>query len=391
MNSTQWNEEESFPARASVKVPPFLRNYAKAPNHRFEEYNEPEVAPCLDVTVQGKSWGKARDNLPMINTQSSVPRTHLSERVYVKAKGCESATDKVEKFAPTVADKPAMYMSYAQEARAPALSRFNTGMILEPMEVHPLSTVFCTGQRLEGCKQSGATKKGISATTKDYDTKDRTFPIDRSVTINGATPNATQALALNKLYSSLKRMKSRRGEASIEDLASIGKDSSFSRSFLNKIIGVRQGSSEELREHEEVYILLSGKSKPVRLQFKTDGLHLMRKNEWGVDLKSREEAALCDIDQESLALLEKFRERYRLISKSPRSLDKKLVRNSQFPWARHVVYKGRLCEERDEILKSESGKKLSIHVYLPNAGWEMKEAGSVESLMEEESAPHIAR
>ena len=44
------------------------------------------------------------------------------------------------------------------------------------------------------------------------------------------------------------------------------------------------------------------------------------------------------------------------------------------PWARHVVHKGRSLspEEKEQLKEDESGRKLSIHVYLPNAGWDVQ-------------------
>ena len=370
MKPNEWSADQSLLARTSGTVPAFLRQYAKAADRREE--HDAQFGIQLDGTVQGKSWAsRGGDNLPVIHVPCSPARNTVQDSVYSRVKVCDAPSERLEFLNGT---ERCVGTNAAAEAR---VGRFGSGVILESVESQPLMNMFCAGQRLDGhsAQRCVSPKKGIGANATDS----RDPSARRQISVDNTAPSGpTQTLALNKLYSSLKKMKSRRGEACMEDLAAVssGRHSSFSRSFLNKILGGQDSASS--RRDEEVFILLGGKSRPVRLQFKTDGLHLVRENEWGVDLKSRE-GLLCEMDRDCLALLEKFRERYRLVGRSPQALDKKLIRNTQFPWARHVVYKGDLYEEKGELMENDSGSKLSIHVYLPNAGWDVQEQGAVES------------
>lgn len=359
--------EDIFP-RGQLRVPPSLRNYAKATARRNEnEYNTEyqQLSIGLDGTIQGRSLGKS-DNLPSVvkpgNYKPSV------EPGNVKAKPLAAPEKLCEKS--IALERTDMNRNQLTDLHRSIQTRL-TGPAFESIEVHPLSGMRCTGQRMSLTEsQQNLSKRGSIPSSGDEAVRE-SLGCEQVVSNGPATANS-HAVSLNKLYSCLKKMKCRRNEVGqYDDLATVsmnGREPGFSRSYFQRVFAANNANHMQARgEQEEIFLLLGGKAKPVRFQINPEGLNLLEK-EWRIELKSRD-SIFCNSDEEGLQLLQKFRARFR--SNQRTFLDRKTPM-LPIPWARHVVHKGRSLspEEKEQLEEDESGRKLSIHVYLPNAGWD---------------------
>lgn len=359
--------EDLFP-RGQLKVPPYLRNYAKATARRNEDEYSTEyqqLSSGLDGTILGRSLGKS-DSLPSV---SKPGKSNPSlESGNTKAKQL-AAPEKVDKSVGV--EKTDMNRNQLNELQRSIQTRL-TGPALESFDVYPLAGMRCTGQRMSLAEsQQNLPKRGSLPSSGDEAVKDSLSC--GQVVSNGATSTTSHSVSLNKLYSCLKKMKGRRNEAGqYDDLATFamnGREPGFRRGYFQRAFASNNTSPAQTRgEREEIFLLLGGKSKPVRFQINPEGLNLLEK-EWRVELKSRD-SIFCHSDEEGLQLLQKFRARFRSNQRT-NFLDRKTPL-LPVPWARHVVHKGRSLspQEKEQLEEDESGRKLSIHVYLPNAGWD---------------------
>ena len=360
--------EVIFPNSQIGKVPPpYLRNYAKTTNRHLNECIEhPQpLSGELDGTIQGRSLGRT-ENLPSFNKLGTLkPSEDPSNAAKSKHVGPPM---NLEKTVSETDRSQLLELNCAIQSRVSATN-------LEPINSgHPLSGMKCKGQRmsLAEAQQNASKKGGISAAPEE-----RKDSLGRdNVLSNGTTIANSQGVSLNKLYSCLKKLKCRRRTEAeqYKDLATIsmnGRERGLSRKYFRRVLDVNNGCNARPRrdEHEEVFLLFGGKSKPVRFQINPDGLNLLEK-EWHIELKSRD-SMFCNSDDEGLQLLRKFRDHFR--GKQRIVMDRRQqIPQLPIPWARHVVHKGRNIEpqEKDQLDENESGRKLSIHVYLPNASWE---------------------
>lgn len=260
-----------------------------------------------------------------------------------------------------------------------SLTKYDRGMMMvEPIDENsvngnagqsPLAHVFCAGQQLEVRSSEPSSNTRVF---HERQGNSETFAFGgQNNTHRKSQAQGTHSIALNKLYSSLKKLKSRHdltGKESQRDVRSRCLSFPFRQSkgqhesFGNRDLG-----------EEEIFILLGGKSKPVRFEVNPDNLNLLG-NQFGVKLKSK--SITASFDQEDYELLKKFQDRYR--TGVPRN-------ESPFvPWARHAIfrpkkdntiYDNKLKDKRDEaalpcatyeVEEEDFGRKLSIHVYLPN-------------------------
>lgn len=359
--------EDIFP-RGQLKVPPYLRNYAKVTSRRNEnEYGTEyqQLSSGLDGTIQGRSLGKA-DSLPSVSKPGNCKPSLESGNT--KAKHL-AAPEKVEKSVGV--EKTDMNRNQLNELHRSIQTRL-TGPALESFDVYPLAGMRCTGQRMSLAEsQQNLPKRGNMSSNGDEAARD-TLGCEQVVS-NGTTTATPHSVSLNKLYSCLKKMKGRRNEAGqYDDLATIsmnGREPGFGRSYFQRVLVSNNANPAQARgEREEIFLLLGGKSKPVRFEINPEGLNLLEK-EWRIELKSRD-SIFCNSDEEGLQLLQKFRARFRSNQRTS-FLDRKTP-ILPIPWARHVVHKGRSLspQEKEQLEEDESGRKLSIHVYLPNAGWD---------------------
>lgn len=359
--------EDIFP-RGQLKVPPYLRNYAKVTSRRNEDEYSTEyqqLSSGLDGTIQGRSLGKA-DSLPSVSKPGNCKPSLESGNT--KAKHL-AAPEKVEKSVGV--EKTDMNRNQLNELHRSIQTRL-TGPALESFDVYPLAGMRCTGQRMSLTEsQHNLPKRGSMSSNGDEAARD-TLGCEQVVS-NGTTTATPHSVSLNKLYSCLKKMKGRRNEAGqYDDLATIsmnGREPGFGRSYFQRVLASNNGNPAQARgEREEIFLLLGGKSKPVRFEINPEGLNLLEK-EWRIELKSRD-SIFCNSDEEGLQLLQKFRARFRSNQRTS-FLDRKTP-ILPIPWARHVVHKGRSLspQEKEQLEEDESGRKLSIHVYLPNAGWD---------------------
>ena len=357
--------EDIFP-RGHLKVPSYLRNYAKATALRNEDdYSTEQLSSGLDCTIQGRSLGKT-DILP----SGSKPGNYKPSLEPGKTKVKQLAVpEKVEKSVGV--EKADMNRNHLNDLHRSIQTRLN-GPAIESFDVYPLANMQCTGQRMSLTEsQQNLLKRGSLPSSGDEAVKDTLG--SEQVLSNGATSATSHSVSLNKLYSCLKKMKGRRNEAGqYDDLATLsmnGREPGFSRSYFQRVFASNNASPPQTRgEREEIFLLLGGKSKPVRFEINPEGLNLLEK-EWRVELKSRD-SIFCNSNEEGLQLLQKFRARFRSNQRT-NFLDRKTPL-LPVPWARHVVHKGRSLspQEKEQLEGDESGRKLSIHVYLPNAGWD---------------------
>ena len=360
--------EDIFP-RDQLKVPPYLRNYAKATARcNDDEYctEYQQLSSGLDGTILGRSLGKT-DSPPSVSKPGNYkPSLELEN---TKAKQV-AAPEKVEKSAVGV-DKTDMNRNQLNELHRSIQTRL-TGPALESYNVYPLAGMQCTGHRMSLAEsQQNLSKRGSLPSSGGEAAKDSLGC--EQVVSNGPTSATSHSVSLNKLYSCLKKMKGRRNEAGqCDDLATIsmnGREPGFSRGYFQRVFTSNNANPSQTRgEREEIFLLLGGKSKPVRFEINPEGLNLLEK-EWRVELKSRD-SIFCNSDEEGLQLLQKFRARFRSNQRT-NLLDRKTPL-LPVPWARHIVHKGRSLspQEKEQLEEDESGRRLSIHVYLPNAGWD---------------------
>ena len=359
--------EDIFP-RGQLKVPPYLRNYAKATARRNEDDNSTEylqLSSGLDGSIQGRSLGKT-DSFPSVSKPGTCKPSLES--------GNTKAKEKVEKSFGV--EKTDMNRNHLNELHRSIQTRL-TGPALESFDVYPLAGMQCTGQRMSLSESQQNLSKRVSLPSSG-DEADKDSLGCEQVVSNGTTSATSHSVSLNKLYSCLKKMKGRRNEAGkYDDLATLsmnGRETGFSRGYFQRVFASNNANPAQTRgEREEIFLLLGGKSKPVRFEINPEGLNLLEK-EWRVELKSRD-SIFCNSDEEGLQLLQKFRARFRSNQRSQRT--NFLDRNTctpllPIPWARHVVHKGRSLspQEKEQLEEGECGRKLSIHVYLPNAGWD---------------------
>ena len=368
MSFSFFRGDDAFPRGQYRVPPPFLRNYAKrAFRHPEDEQNADcqQLNSGLDGTIQGRSLGKT-DSLPTI---SKIMNAKASlEEGNVKSKQLVAVSEKTER----PFDRAEMNRNHLTDLHRSIQNRL-TGPPLETIDLYPLAGMKCTGQRMSLAEsQQNAAKRGsiLEEAAKESTACEEAVS---NGTATGAA-NSSNTVSLNKLYSCLKKMKCRRNDVGkYEDLATIsmnGREPGFSRSYFQRVLAANNACKhpQTRGEQEEIFLLLGGKSKPVRFQINPEGLNLLEK-EWRVELKSRD-PIFCNSDEEGLQLLQKFRARFRLGNQ--RSFLDRKTPSLPIPWARHVVHKGRSQspEEKEQLDEEESGRKLSIHVYLPNAGWD---------------------
>lgn len=360
--------EDIFP-RGQLRVPPYLRNYAKTTARRSEDdYCSTEYQQLnsgLDGTIQGRSLGKS-DNLPCVSKPGNCKA--FQEPGNTKAKNL-GAPEKLEKAVGV--ERIDMNRNQLNDLNRSIQTRL-TGPALDSFDVYPLAGMRCTGQRMSLAEsQQNLPKRGSIPSSGDEAARESLG--GEHVVSNGTTIANSHSVSLNKLYSCLKKMKCRRNEVGqYDDLATIstnGREPGFSRSYFQRVFASNNANPAQTRgEREEIFLLLGGKSKPVRFEINPEGLNLLEK-EWRIELKSRD-SIFCSSDEEGLQLLQKFRARFRSNQRT-NFLDRKTP-ILPIPWARHVVHKGRSLspQEKEQLEEEETGRKLSIHVYLPNAGWD---------------------
>lgn len=216
----------------------------------------------------------------------------------------------------------------------------------------PLSELYCSGQRVEFRGEKAFSAQNVTET----------------ITTNSKAPlrqKETHSVALNKLYSSLKRLKCRHEAILKEDVHM--RCSSFpfnsSRNFGNSRL-----PNNDVHSEEDIFILLGGKSKPVRFEVNPENIHLLE-SEFAINLKSKTHS---NLDKEDFELLKRFRDKYRSGQNGCAS--------PCLPWSRHAVSrtsnnpKDNSVQQRSmnqpsatyDIEEEDFGRKLSIHVYLPN-------------------------
>lgn len=371
--------EDIFP-KGQLKVPPYLRNYAKTTTRRNEDDYSTQYQQLsqsgLDCTIQGRSLGKT-DFLPSGSKPGNYKPSLESGNTKVKQL---AAPEKVEKSVGV--EKADMNRNQLNELHRSIQTRL-TGPALESFDVYPFASMQCTGQRVTLAEsQQNLPKRGSLPSSGDEAVKD-TLGCDQVVS-NGTTSTTSHSVSLNKLYSCLKKMKGRRNEVGqYDDLATLsmnGREPGFNRSYFQRVFASNNANPPEPRgEREEIFLLLGGKSKPVRFEINPEGLNLLEK-EWRIELKSRD-SIFCNSDEEGLQLLQKFRARFRNNQRT-NFLDRKTPL-LPVPWARHVVHKGRSLspQEKQQLEEDESGRKLSIHVYLPNAGWDEQRSSTPSTPM----------
>lgn len=371
--------EDIFP-RGQLKVPPYLRNYAKTTTRRNEDDYSTQYQQLshsgLDCIIQGRSLGKT-DFLPSGSKPGNYEPSLESGNTKVKQL---AAPEKVKKSVGV--EKADMNRNQLNELHRSIQTRL-TGPALESFDVYPFASMQCTGQRVTLAEsQQNLPKRGSLPSSGDEAVKD-TLGCEQVVS-NGTTSTTSHSVSLNKLYSCLKKMKRRRNEVGqYDDLATLsmnGREPGFSRSYFQRVFASNNANPPEPRgEREEIFLLLGGKSKPVRFEINPEGLNLLEK-EWRVELKSGD-SIFCNSDEEGLQLLQKFRARFRN-NQRPNFLDRKTPL-LPVPWARHVVHKGRSLspQEKQQLEEDESGRKLSIHVYLPNAGWDEQRSSTPSTPM----------
>lgn len=360
--------EDIFP-RGQLKVPPYLRNYVKTTARRNEddcssEYQQ--LSSALDGTIQGRSLGKS-DSLPSV----SKPGNYKPALDSGTTKAKQVAVPEKVHEKPVGVEKTDMNRNQLNELHRSIQTRL-TGPALENFDVYPLAGMRCTGQRISLAEsQQNLPKRGSLPSSGDEAVRDSLSC--EQVVSNGTTPSTSHSVSLNKLYSCLKKMKGRRNEAGqYDDLATLsmnGREPGFNRAYFQRVFASNNTNPAQTRgENEEIFLLLGGKSKPVRFEINPEGLNLLEK-EWRIELKSRD-SIFCNSDEEGLRLLQKFQARFRSNQRT-NFLDRKTPL-LPIPWARHVVHKGRSSspQEKEQLKEDESGRKLSIHVYLPNAGWD---------------------
>lgn len=359
--------EDIFP-RGQLKVAPYLRNYAKPSVRREEdsttEYNDLNTG--LDGTIQGRSFGKS-DNPSLVSNPENIKPPLESGDVSVRT---QEYLQKLVAF-----EKTDMNRGHLNDLHRSIQNRL-TGSGFETFEPHPLAGMQCTGHRMSLAEsQQNLPKRGSVSSSGDETAKAAESFKSEQLVSNGINQTTSHSVSLNKLYSCLKRMKCRRNEVGqYEDLATIsmnGREPSLNKSYFQRVLASNNANTAKTRsEQEEIFLLFGGKSKPVRFQINPEGLNLLER-EWRIELKSRD-SIFCNSDEEGLQLLQKFRARFRT---NPRTnVPDRRTPMLPIPWARHVVHKGRSLspEEKEQLKEDESGRKLSIHVYLPNAGWDVQ-------------------
>lgn len=358
--------EDAFPRGQFRVPPPFLRNYAKTGFRHLEDEQNTHSQPLnsgLDGTIQGRSLGKINNPSPYSNPGNTKASVELRNP---KLKQLAPVPEKIDK--PVGVERTDMNRNQLVDLQRSIQNRL-TGPALESIDLYPLAGMRCIGQKmsLTDSQQNPQKRESIPEEAP------RDSLVCEQVVSNGTTTgtgNSSNAVSLNKLYSCLKKMKCRKNDVGqYEDLATISMNdrepAGFSRTYFQRVFASNNAkhTAQTRSEQEEIFLLLGGKSKLVRFQINPEGLNLLEK-EWRVELKSRD-SIFCNSDEEGLQLLQRFRARFRLGNqrKTP---------SLPIPWARHVVHKGRnqSPEEKERLEEEETGRKLSIHVYLPNAGWE---------------------
>ena len=363
--------EDAFPRGQFRVPPPFLRNYAKTGFRHLDDEQNTDGQPLnagLDGTIHGRSLGKIINPPPYSNQGNAKASVELGN---AKPNQLAPVPEKINK--PVGVERTDMNRNQLVDLQRSIQHRL-TGPALESIDLYPLAGMRCTGQRmgLTDSQQNPQKRESIPEEAP----KDSL--VCEQVVSNGTTigpGNSSNAVSLNKLYSCLKKMKCRRNDVGqYEDLATIsmnGRDpAGFSKTYFQRVFASNNAKhqAQTRGEQEEIFLLLGGKSKPVRFEVNSEGLNLLEK-EWRVELKSRD-SIFCNSDEQGLQLLQKFRARFRPGNQRP-FIDRKTP-SLPIPWARHVVHKKRRQspEEKEQLEEEETGRKLSIHVYLPNAGWE---------------------
>lgn len=219
----------------------------------------------------------------------------------------------------------------------------------------PLSELYCSGQRVEFKGENAFLPVSEAIATSNASGAKSTKPRQKE----------THTVAINKLYSSLKRLKNRHDSISKEDINL--KCSSFPFNNNRNFVGQSRLPNSEIDGEEDIFILLGGKSKPVRFEVNPKNIHLLE-SEFAMNLKSKSSCA--NLDKEDLELVKRFRDKYRTGHNGSPCL----------PWSRHSVCRKSTCPEKNtsqrrsssepsatyDIEEEDFGRKLSIHVYLPN-------------------------
>ncbi|XP_022805688.1 uncharacterized protein LOC111342833 [Stylophora pistillata] len=374
--------EDIFP-RGQLKVAPYLRNYAK-PSVRREEDSTTEYHDLntgLDGTIQGRSFGKS-DNLTLVSNPDNIKPSIESGDANLRT---HENLQKAVTF-----EKTDMTRGHLNDLRRSIQNRL-TGPSFETFEPHPLAGMQCTGQRMSLAEsQQNLPKRGSVSSAGDETKKAADVFKTEQLVSNGVNQITSHSVSLNKLYSSLKRMKCRRNEVGqYEDLATIsmnGREFGLNKSYFKRVLASSNANTTHTRgDQEEIFLLLGGKSKPVRFENSPEGLNLLER-QWRIELKSRD-SIFYNSDEEGLQLLQKFRARFTTNLRT--NLPERRTPMLPIPWARHVVHKGRSLspEEKEQLKEDESGRKLSIHVYLPNAGWDEQGRNSTPTTPMSNSLP----
>ncbi|XP_068681994.1 uncharacterized protein [Montipora foliosa] len=365
MSFSFFRGEDALP-RGQFRVPPsFLCSYAKIGSSQPDEESveNQHLNTRLDGTIQGRSLGINANLTPTLKPEDPRTSDELCANtkrdqfvmVSEEAVGIERAVD--------------INRNHLVDLQRSIQTRL-TGSTLETEDVYPFGSITCTGQRMD-----------LTVSQKNQSKRCPGIPEEVSepeVVGNGKTAgavNCSNGVSLNKLYSCLKKMKCRRNDSgNYENLATIsmnGREHGFSKTYFQRALAnnVSSQPTHARRDQEEMFLLVGGKSKPVRFEIDPHGLNLLEK-EWRVELRTRNSLSCNSSNEEGLKLFQKFRSRFRMPNHRPplgRSTPNLLI-----PWARHVVHRGRSQspEKRDKLEKDETGRKLSIHVYLPNAGWD---------------------
>lgn len=353
--------------------PSFLRRHCAKTRSRQVDVEksaeEQHLNVILDGTIQGHSLRKNANVLSHTQKTENIDKTSDELGANTTRSEFASALEK-----PAGAERvEEMNRGQLADLHRSIQTRLK-GPTIDNVKIYPLSSMTCTGQRVDLTQgQQNRNDKRCAGITEEI--------CESEVVSNGKTagvPSYSNAVSLNKLYSSLKKIKCRRNDLGhYEDLATISVNSrepGLGRSYFQKVLATnntaKQQAHEQRATQEGIFLLVGGKSKPVRYEINPDGLNLLEK-EWRVELKSRD-SLFCNPsdDGEGLKLLQKFRARFR--QENQRTFLGRKTPNLPIPWARHVVHRGRnqSPEERDKLNEDEAGRKLSIHVYLPNAGWD---------------------
>ena len=330
----------------------FQRNCAKLTSRYSGEYKEqkPQQANvALNVTVQGKTWESG--NLP------SIDSTHIPQHTYKDTGSVlERWSCKEEK---KLNKEKVLNMTKNEAAREEKVGinlRRTTLELGAAGKTEHLSHMVCSGQRMSFAESISSSSLNNYKDEYSIDGDDLEKRLSSNGTIDRQSPKS-HSVVLNKLYSSLKKMKSRRKELKLSDNSSYPAtaDAGGAQSLISPILNRSFPNREE-------YVLLGGRSKPIRFNMNAVDLNLLEQ-EFGLQLKAR---SYSNGDEVDLILIQQFKEKYKTAGKPKGRENMKSSCNVEIPWARHIIVRKKTKKDCQSSLDLDSGKRLSIHVYLPN-------------------------